>query len=105
MHVDWKNLSIYLGKSTATIVTLANWSWFKHYKDLFIYLSYYIYIYLSIYLTIYLSIYLGKSTAAIVTLANWNWFKDWKDKGVKKRGDDYTEIKVTILAVHKFKLE
>jgi len=38
----------------------------------------------------------GKSTAAIVTLANWNWFKDWKDKGVKKRGDDYTEIKEAI---------
>ena len=38
--------------------------------------------------------FLGKSTAAIVTLSNWDWFKDWKDKGVKKRGDDYTEIKV-----------
>jgi len=38
----------------------------------------------------------GKSTAAIVTLSNWDWFKDWKDKGVKKRGDDYTEIKEAI---------
>jgi len=35
----------------------------------------------------------GKSTCAIVTLANWDWFKAWKDKNVKKRGDEYTEIK------------
>ncbi len=45
-------------------------------------------------MTVLSSVLLGKSTAAIVTLSNWDWFKDWKDKGVKKRGDDYTEIKV-----------
>eukprot|EP00088_Acartia_fossae_P016828 TRINITY_DN1947_c1_g1_i1.p1 TRINITY_DN1947_c1_g1~~TRINITY_DN1947_c1_g1_i1.p1 ORF type:complete len:627 (+),score=164.25 TRINITY_DN1947_c1_g1_i1:50-1930(+) len=38
----------------------------------------------------------GKSTAAIVTLANWDWFKAWKDKGVKKRGDEYDELKKSI---------
>jgi len=35
----------------------------------------------------------GKSTATIVTLANWDWFKQWQDKSVKKRGDEYTELK------------
>jgi len=35
----------------------------------------------------------GKSTVAIVTLANWEWFKQWQDRPVKRRGDDYTEIK------------
>jgi len=38
----------------------------------------------------------GKSTCAIVTLANWDWFKQWQDKSVKKRGDDYEEIKQSI---------
>jgi len=38
----------------------------------------------------------GKSTCAIVTLANWEWFKSWEDKSIKKRGDDYTEVKNTI---------
>jgi len=35
----------------------------------------------------------GKSTLAIVTLANWEWFKQWEDKTVKRRGDDYDELK------------
>lgn len=38
----------------------------------------------------------GKSTCALVTLANWEWFKDWEEKGVKKRGDDYEEVKNAI---------
>eukprot|EP00091_Calanus_sinicus_P023473 TRINITY_DN7945_c0_g1_i2.p1 TRINITY_DN7945_c0_g1~~TRINITY_DN7945_c0_g1_i2.p1 ORF type:complete len:294 (-),score=98.38 TRINITY_DN7945_c0_g1_i2:67-948(-) len=38
----------------------------------------------------------GKTTCAIVTLANWDWFKSWEDKQVKKRGDDYDEIKDSI---------
>ena len=43
--------------------------------------------------------YLGraeKSTCAIVTLANWDWFKKWEDRQVKKRGDDYEEVKDAI---------
>jgi len=38
----------------------------------------------------------NKATCAIVTLANWDWFCDWENKPVKKRGDDYDEIKKTI---------
>jgi len=38
----------------------------------------------------------GKATCAIVTLANWEWFKAWETKPLKKRGDDYTEVKNTI---------
>jgi len=38
----------------------------------------------------------GKSTCAIVTLANWDWFKKWEDNQVKKRGDDYDEVKNSI---------
>ena len=34
-----------------------------------------------------------KATCAIVTLGNWDWFKDFKDRPVKKRGDDYEEVK------------
>jgi len=37
-----------------------------------------------------------KSTCAIVTLANWDWFKQWEDRQVKKRGDDYEEVKDAI---------
>jgi len=35
----------------------------------------------------------GKSTCAIVTLANWEWFKQYENKTVKRRGDEYTELK------------
>ena len=38
----------------------------------------------------------GKATCAIVTLANWDWFQVWKDRQVKKRGDDYNEVKNSI---------
>jgi len=38
----------------------------------------------------------GKTTCAIVTLANWDWFKQWEEKQVKKRGDDYDEVKDSI---------
>jgi len=38
----------------------------------------------------------NKTTCAIVTLANWKWFDKWQDKQVKKRGDDYEEIKQAI---------
>merc|ERR1711971_1043314 len=37
-----------------------------------------------------------KATCAIVTLANWEWFKEWDSKPVKKRGDDYDEVKNSI---------
>jgi len=37
-----------------------------------------------------------KTTCAIVTLANWDWFKKWEERQVKKRGDDYDEIKDSI---------
>jgi len=37
-----------------------------------------------------------KTTCAIVTLANWKWFSKWEDGQVKKRGDDYEEIKQAI---------
>ena len=37
-----------------------------------------------------------KATCAIVTLASWEWFKEWKESTVKKRGDDYEEIKKSI---------
>jgi len=37
-----------------------------------------------------------KTTVAIVTLANWEWFNKWQDGQVKKRGDDYEEIKDAI---------
>lgn len=37
-----------------------------------------------------------KSTVAIVTLANWEWFKEWENKPLKKRGDDYDEVKNSI---------
>ena len=54
----------------------------------------------------------NKTTCAIVTLANWKWFSKWQDGQVtphfvtlsahiigvqvKKRGDDYEEIKQAI---------
>jgi len=37
-----------------------------------------------------------KSTVAIVTLANWEWFKKWEDAALKKRGDNYDEVKNSI---------
>lgn len=37
-----------------------------------------------------------KSTVAIITLANWEWFQEWQDCQVKRRGDDYDEVKNTI---------
>ncbi|NXT41902.1 RETST reductase, partial [Pelecanoides urinatrix] len=39
----------------------------------------------------------GKSTLAIVTFAKYEWFEEWKDKQVKKRGDDYEELKMTFV--------
>ena len=38
----------------------------------------------------------NNSTCAIVTLANWEWFSKWEDNQVKKRGDDYEEVKQAI---------
>ena len=38
----------------------------------------------------------SKSTCAIVTLANWEWNKKWESKPLKRRGDDYEEIKNTV---------
>ncbi|NXC21060.1 RETST reductase, partial [Corythaeola cristata] len=39
----------------------------------------------------------GKSTMAIVTFAKYEWFEEWKDEQVKKRGDDYEELKQTFV--------
>ncbi|KFO82601.1 Putative all-trans-retinol 13,14-reductase, partial [Cuculus canorus] len=39
----------------------------------------------------------GKSTLAIVSFAKYEWFEEWKDKPVKKRGDDYEELKKTFV--------
>ncbi|NWS78644.1 RETST reductase, partial [Crotophaga sulcirostris] len=39
----------------------------------------------------------GKSTLAIVSFAKYEWFEEWKDKQVKKRGDDYEELKKTFV--------
>jgi len=38
----------------------------------------------------------GKSTCAIVTLANWEWFKKFENEPIKKRSEDYEEMKNTI---------
>ena len=38
----------------------------------------------------------NKTTVAIVTLANWEWYSQWQDGQVKKRGDEYEEIKEAI---------
>jgi len=38
----------------------------------------------------------NKSTCTIIALANWDWFKGWQERSVKKRGDDYDELKNTI---------
>ncbi len=38
----------------------------------------------------------NKSTCALVTLSNWEWFQKWANAPLKKRGDDYDEIKKTI---------
>ena len=37
----------------------------------------------------------NKSTCVIVTMANWDWYKKWDKNPVKRRGDDYDEIKNT----------
>ncbi|NXF41415.1 RETST reductase, partial [Nyctibius bracteatus] len=39
----------------------------------------------------------GKSTLVVVTFAKYEWFEEWKDKQVKKRGDDYEELKATFV--------
>uniref|UniRef100_A0A8C0B4K7 All-trans-retinol 13,14-reductase n=1 Tax=Buteo japonicus TaxID=224669 RepID=A0A8C0B4K7_9AVES len=39
----------------------------------------------------------GKSTLAIVTFTKYEWFEEWKDEKVKKRGDDYEELKKTFV--------
>lgn len=35
----------------------------------------------------------GKSNCTIVTLGNWDWFAKWENERVKKRGDDYDDLK------------
>uniref|UniRef100_UPI00398EF264 all-trans-retinol 13,14-reductase-like n=1 Tax=Pristiophorus japonicus TaxID=55135 RepID=UPI00398EF264 len=43
--------------------------------------------------------YAGKSSMVIVTLAQYEWFKEWKDECdecVKKRGEDYENLKMGI---------
>ena len=36
----------------------------------------------------------GKTTCEIVTLAKWEWFEQWKGERIKKRGDDYEQVKM-----------
>lgn len=38
----------------------------------------------------------GKSTCLIITLANTEWFTRWKDQKVKRRGDEYNDLKNSI---------
>ena len=38
----------------------------------------------------------NKSTCALVTMANWEWFKQFENSTLRKRGDDYDEIKNAI---------
>lgn len=38
----------------------------------------------------------SKSTCAVVILSNWEWFNQWEDKQLKKRGDDYEDLKKAI---------
>jgi len=37
--------------------------------------------------------YPGKSNCTIVTLCNWEWFEEWEEGRVKKRGQQYDDIK------------
>ncbi|NXX79355.1 RETST reductase, partial [Urocolius indicus] len=39
----------------------------------------------------------GKSTLAIVTFARYEWFEEWKDEQVKKRGEEYEELKKSFM--------
>ena len=32
----------------------------------------------------------------MVVLSNWEWFNQWEDKQLKKRGDDYEDLKKAI---------
>lgn len=38
----------------------------------------------------------NKATCAIVTLANWEWFKKFETTSLRKRGDEYEELKNAI---------
>ena len=38
----------------------------------------------------------NKATCALVTLANWDWFKRFEDTSLRKRGDEYEELKNAI---------
>jgi len=38
----------------------------------------------------------NKSTCVIVTMSNWEWYQKWAENSVKRRGDDYDEIKNTV---------
>ncbi|XP_027016914.1 all-trans-retinol 13,14-reductase-like [Tachysurus fulvidraco] len=38
-----------------------------------------------------------KSTLSVVSFAPYSWFEEWKDGKVKNRGDDYEELKETII--------
>jgi len=38
----------------------------------------------------------NKSTCVIVTMAKWEWYQKWSENSVKRRGDDYDEIKNTV---------
>ncbi|XP_067869450.1 all-trans-retinol 13,14-reductase-like [Heterodontus francisci] len=40
--------------------------------------------------------YAGKSSMIIVTLTRYEWFEDWKDERVKKRGEEYENLKMGI---------
>ena len=38
----------------------------------------------------------NKATCALVTMANWEWYKQFENKTLRKRGDDYDEIKNSV---------
>ncbi|XP_078280635.1 all-trans-retinol 13,14-reductase-like [Rhinoraja longicauda] len=40
--------------------------------------------------------YAGKSSMIIITFVRYEWFEKWKDERVKKRGEDYENLKMAI---------
>jgi len=38
----------------------------------------------------------NKTTCTLVSLSSWKWFSKWPDEPLKKRGDEYEEVKRAI---------
>ena len=37
-----------------------------------------------------------KSTCAIITLARWEWYEKWQNQPLKRRGDDYKAVSISL---------